>query len=122
MANIKREIYEVHIGYVNEAGYHVSDPELSGETYPKVVDSKNNDNNVDLAFRKAMGYLGGAERALALRTDDQVDYCYIIRASDGLQIEKRKFGKLADIIVPDPEPEPEPEPEPGPEPEQNGGE
>lgn len=114
MANLKREIYEVHIGYVNADGYHACDPALGGETYPKVIDSKNNNNDIELTYRKAMGYLGGAEKTLALRTDDQVDYCYIVRASDGLQIEKRRFGQLADIIVSDPEPEVEPE--------QNGGE
>lgn len=116
MANYKRDIYEVHIGYVNAQGYHVSDPELNGHTYPKVIDSKNNNNDTELALRKAKGFLGEAEKNLADRMDDQIDYCYIIRASDGRQIECRHFGKLIDIEIPDPEPEPDVEPE------QNGGE
>lgn len=105
MAYVKREIYEVHIAYVNDQGYHVSDPDLSGQSYPKVVDSKNNNNDIELALRKARGYLGEAEKNLANRVDDQIDYCYIIRTSDGKQIECRRFGKLADIEIPDPEPE-----------------
>lgn len=108
--NIKREIFEVHIAYVNDAGYHASDPKLGNTQYPIVVDSRNNEDDIEKTLRKAKGYLGAAESTLAGR-DDQVSYCYIIRTSDGKQIEKRLFGKIADIIVPDPEPEPEPEPE-----------
>ena len=109
---MKREIYEVHISYVNSDGYHAVDPSTMG--YPKVVDSKANNNDLELARRKAYGYLGAAESLLANR-DDQVSYCWIIRVSDGKQIEKRLFGKLADLPDPEPEPQPEPEPEPTPE-------
>ena len=109
--NLKREIYEVHIAYVNDAGYHAADPTLNGVQYPRIVDSRNNDNDDAKTLKKAYGLLGVAESFLSGR-DDQVGYCYIIRVSDGLQIEKRKFGKLADIVIPDPEPEPEPEPTP----------
>lgn len=113
MASIKREIYEVHIGYVNENGNHAADPAISGQpTYPIVVDSRNNNDDLELTLRKAKGYLGKAEEYLANRSDHQVDYCYIVRVSDGKQIELRRFGKLADIVAPDPEPEPEPTPEP----------
>ena len=112
--NMKREIYEVHLAYVNADGYHASDPAVDGKTYPRIVDSKANDNDVEKTLKKAMGFLGAAESFLSTR-DDQVGYCYIIRVSDGYQIEKRVFGKLADVEVPDPEPEPEPEPTPEPE-------
>lgn len=97
-----REIFEVHMAYVNAAGYHASDP--SG--YPKVIDSKTAeyDNDIEKARKKAYGYLGAAESALSTQ-DNQVGYCYIIRVSDGKQIECRKFGRIADL--PDPEPEPE---------------
>ena len=110
---MKREIYEVHIAYVNENGFHASDPAVNGHTYPIIVDSKSNNNDLEVTLRKAMGYLGDAEKYLANQTDHQIDYAYIIRVSDGLQIEKRLFGKLADL--PDPEPEPE-------EPDQGGEE
>ena len=104
--NMKREIYEVHLAYVNDQGYHASDPAVDGKTYPRIVDSKNNDNDVEKTLKKAMGFLGAAESFLSTR-DDQVSYCYIIRVSDGYQIEKRVFGKIADVVIPDPEPEPE---------------
>lgn len=101
---MKREIYEVHMGYVNADGYHASDP----TGYPKIVDSKTHNNNLEETRRAAYGYLGAAESYLAPR-DNQVGYAYIIRSSDGMQIEKRVFGTIADL--PDPEPSPEPEPE-----------
>lgn len=112
----KREIYEVHIAYVNDAGWHASDPAVGGKTYPRIVDSRNNDNDIEKTLKKARGFLGDAESFLSTR-DDQVSYGYIIRVSDGFQIEKRVFGKIANVVVPDEEPEPEPEPEPTPEPE-----
>lgn len=88
------------MAYVNSAGYHASDP----EGYPKVVDSRNHNNDTEKARRVSFGYLGAAESYLSQR-DNQVGYAYIIRVSDGYQIEKRVFGKLEDL--PDPEPEPE---------------
>ena len=99
---MKREIYEVHMGYVNNDGYHASDP----TGYPKIEDSQTHDNDLEQTRRAAYGYLGAAESYLAPR-DNQVGYAYIIRSSDGMQIEKRLFGTIADL--PDPEPEPEPE-------------
>lgn len=117
----RREIYEVHIAYVNADGYHASDPAVGGQTYPRIVDSRNNNNDLEKTLKKAMGFLGNAESYLSTK-DDQVSYCYIIRVSDGYQIEKRVFGKIANIVIPDPEPEPEPEPEDEPEDESEGGE
>ena len=101
---MKREIYEVHLGYVNGDGYHISDPNVNGHQYPVVVDSHSqvNNDNIELALRKAMGFLGEAEKYLSTQTDHQVDYCYIIRVSDGRQIEKRRFGHIADLPDPDP--------------------
>lgn len=97
----KREIYEVHLSYVNGDGYHASDPNVNGHQYPVVVDSKSNNNDTDLAFRKAMGFLGEAEKYLSVQTDHQIDYCYVVRVSDGRQIEVRKFGKLTEIEEPE---------------------
>lgn len=119
---LKREIYEVHLAYVNGDGYHASDPEVNGHKYPITVDSASsaNNNDVDLALRKAKGFLGDAEKYLSNQTSHQIDYGYIIRVSDGVQIEKRLFGKLNDIYIPDPEPEPEEEEEPEAEPTEGG--
>ena len=103
---MKREIYEIHLAYVNDQGFHATDPKLGTTQYPIVVDSKTRNNDIEKTLRAAMGYLGEAESIIAKR-DDQVSYAYIIRVSDGQQIEKRLFGRIADL--PDPEPEPEQE-------------
>ena len=113
---MKREIFEVHLAYVNGDGFHASDPNVNNTNYPVVVDSKNYDNDVEKARRVAYGKLGAAESWLSTR-DNQISYAYIIRVSDGVQIEKRMFGKLADL--PDPEPAPE-ETEPEAEPVEGG--
>ena len=105
---MKREIYEVHLAYVNSDGFHASDPTVDNTNYPVVVDSKTYNNDIETARRIAYGKLGKAESWLSSR-DNQVGYAYIIRVRDGFQLEKRKFGEIADL--PDPEPEPEPEPE-----------
>lgn len=113
---MKREIFEVHLAYVNSDGYHASDPNVNNTNYPVVVDSKNYDNDIEKARRVAYGKLGAAESWLSTR-DNQISYAYIIRVSDGVQIEKRMFGQLADL--PDPEPTPE-ETEPEAEPVEGG--
>ena len=100
---MKREIYEVHLAYVNSDGYHASDPTVDNTYYPVVVDSKTHDNDIETTRRIAYGKLGKAESWLSTR-DNQIGYAYIIRVSDGKQIEIRRFGEIADL--PDPEPEP----------------
>lgn len=109
---VNREIYEIHLAYVNSDGFHATDPNLGGTQYPIIVDSKTRNNDIEKTLRAAMGYLGAAESTIAKR-DDQVSYVYIIRVSDGQQIEKRMFGKISQLDIPDPEPEPETEPEQG---------
>ena len=102
---MKREIFEVHMTVVDANGNITVDP--SG--YPKVEDSKLRDNDIETARKRAYGLLGEAEKSMSTQDTRQIQYGYIIRVSDGMQIEKRLFGKLADL--PDPEPEPEPEEE-----------
>lgn len=101
---MKREIFEVHMTVVDANGNITVDP--SG--YPKTEDSKLRGNDVELALKRAMGLLGAAESAMSTQDTRQVQYAYIIRVSDGRQIDKRVFGKLAEL--------------PDPEPEENGGE
>lgn len=113
---MKREIFEVHLAYVNAAGFHASDPNVDNTAYPVVVDSTTYDGDIEKARRIAYGKLGKAESWLSTR-DNQIAYAYIIRVSDGVQIEKRMFGTLADL--PDPEPE-TPEEEPTEEPAGDG--
>lgn len=109
---MKREIYEVHMTIVDANGNVTIDP----TGYPKIEDSKLRDNDTEKALKRARGLLGAAESAMSTQDTRQVQYAYIVRVSDGVQIEKRMFGKLADL------PDPEPEPEPTPEPEPEGGE
>ena len=79
--------------------------------YPKSVDSKSYGNDLEKTLSRAYGLLGACESAMSTQDTRQVQYGYIIRVSDGMQIEKRKFGTLAEL--PDPEPEPEPEEDEG---------
>lgn len=116
---MKREIYEVHLAYVNADGYHASDPNVNNTAYPVVVDSKNYGNDVEKARRVAYGKLGAAENWLSTR-ENQIAYAYIIRVSDGVQIEKRMFGQLDDLPDPEPEVEPETPTEPEEEPTEGG--
>lgn len=96
---MKREIFEVHMTIVDANGTITVDP--SG--YPKIEDSKLRDNDIEKARKRAYGLLGEAEKAMSTQDTRQIQYGYIIRVSDGAQIEKRRFGELAEL--PDPEPE-----------------
>ena len=94
---MKREIYEIHMSVVDANGTLTIDP----TGYPKSVDSRSYDNDMERTLNRARGLLGAAESAMSTQDTRQVQYGYIIRVSDGLQIEKRVFGKIADL--PDPE-------------------
>lgn len=113
---MKREIYEIHMTVVDANGTVTIDP----TGYPKVEDSKLRGNDLEKTKMRAYGLLGEIEKSMSIVDTREIQYGYIIRVSDGVQIEKRMFGKLKDL--PDPEPEPAPEPEPEPEEEAEGGE
>ena len=100
---MKREIYEVHMSVVDANGNLTINP----TGYPKSVDSRSYDNDLEKTLNRARGLLGAAESAMSTQDTRQVQFGYIIRVSDGMQIEKRKFGTLAEL--PDPEPVEEPE-------------
>lgn len=111
---MKREIYEVHMSVVDANGTLTIDP----TGYPKKVDSMSYENDTDKALKRAKGLLGEIEKNMSTQDTREIQYGYIIRVSDGLQIEKRLFGKLKDLPDPEPEEEEEPEPEvPSTEPE-----
>ena len=78
---------------------------LSG--YPKTFDSRNYDNDIDKAQRRAEGDFSEVWGAMCKR-DDRKLQSVTLETIDGLQLDKRSYGKLED---PDPEPEPEEEPE-----------
>lgn len=105
---MKREIFEVHMTIVDANGTLTIDP----SDYPKSVDSRSYNNDIDKTLMRAKGLLGAAESAMSTQDSRKIQYAYIVRVSDGVQIEKRQFGKPENLDLPDPEPEPE----------QNGGE
>lgn len=92
---MRREIYEVHAKIVDANGTYNA---LTG--YPKVYDSRSYDNNIDKTLQRARGGWHEALEAMAKIDTRQVQFAYITRASDGLQIELEKLGELAEL--PDP--------------------
>lgn len=99
-----REIYEVYAQIVDANGNFA---DLSG--YPKVVDSKTYNGDVDKTKMRAYSYLYDALAKMCVRDDRQLQFATIIRVNDGQQIALECFGRIADL--PDPPP-PEEAPEP----------
>jgi hypothetical protein len=94
---MKREFYEIHMTVVDANGNVTIDP--SG--YPKIEDSKLRAHDLLLTLKRASGLLGAAESAMSTQDTRQIQYAYIIRGSDGKQIDVRRFGALEDIDIPD---------------------
>ena len=92
---MKRQIYEVYAKVVDANGSYNT---LSG--YPKVFDSHQNNDDCDKALSKAYGEYHSVLGTMYARFDRQCQFAMIIRANDGLQIEKTCIGKIADL--PDP--------------------
>lgn len=92
---MRREIFEVHAKIVDANGTYNS---LSG--YPKVYDSRSYGNDIDKTLQRARGGWHEALEEMSKIDTRQVQEAYIIRVSDGLQIEIEKIGKLAEL--PDP--------------------
>lgn len=101
---MKREIYEVYAKVIDANGTYNT---LSG--YPKTFDSHLNNDDIELTRDKAYGEYHTALGSMYKANTRQAQFAMILRASDGVQIEKTHIGELADL--PDPEPQPEPEPE-----------
>lgn len=92
---MKREIYEVYAKIVDANGAYNT---LSG--YPKVFDSKLLDNDCDKARNRAYGEFHSVLGAMYTRDDRQCQIAMILRANDGMQIERVAIGGVADL--PDP--------------------
>ena len=101
---MKREIYKVYAEIVDSNGTYNT---ISG--FPKLHDSKNYDNDVEKARKRAYADYNECCGAMGKRDDRQLQLAYIVRLSDGMQIATFIDGAIADL--PDPEPEPEQEPE-----------
>lgn len=85
-----REIYEVYAKVVDANGAYNT---LSG--YPVVVDSKNYDGDLEKTKQRAYGEWYSVLSAMCKRDDRQIQIAMILRASDGLQIEKQIIGGFA---------------------------
>lgn len=97
-----REVFEVYAKIVDANGNYVT---LSG--YPKTFDSRNYNNDIPTALKRARGEWHEVLGTMYKRDDRQVQTAMILRASDGVQIDLVTLGELAEL--PDHEPEPEPE-------------
>lgn len=95
---MKREIYEVDARIVDANGTF---NHLTG--YPKTFDSKSYGNDTNKTMQRAYGEMYDALAAMAKIDTRQEQLATILRMSDGVQIESKRFGELADL--PDPEPE-----------------
>lgn len=96
---MEREIFKVYAEIVDANG-----TQNPLQDYPKNFDSKNYSNDIEKARCRAYGEWHDALGEMYKRDDRQLQVAYIIRLSDGLQIEKGAIGAIADL--PDPEPEP----------------
>lgn len=94
-----REIYKVYAEIVDANG-----TQNPLKDYPKNFDSKTYNNDTEKARQRAYGEWHDALGAMYKRDDRQLQVAYIVRLSDGLQIEKGAIGAIADL--PDPEPVP----------------
>ena len=92
---MQREIYEVYVKIVDANGSYNT---LSG--YPKVYDSKTNNNDITKALNRAYGEFHSVLGTLYTRDDRQLQLAMIIRASDGVQIERTVIVEIAEL--PDP--------------------
>jgi len=93
-----REIFEVYAKIVDATGRYAT---LDG--YPKTFDTRSYEGNLEktrqrayAAWHKALSDMGNVDSR-------QKQFAMILRASDGLQIEKAEYGTIPE----DPDPEPE---------------
>lgn len=75
---------------------------LSG--YPKTFDSKNYDNDVDKAKRRAEGEFSEVWGAFCKRDDRQLQ-AVTLETADGFQLDRKAQGSIADIPEATNEPE-----------------
>jgi len=90
-----REIFEVYAKVVDANGAYNT---LNG--YPKVYDSHLYNDDIDKARNRAYGEFHSVLGSMFTRDDRQCQIAMIIRASDGMQIERVAIGEVAEI--PDP--------------------
>ena len=88
---MKRQIYIVTAHIVDANGaFHVLDG------YPKTFDSKNYDNDIDKTQRRSEGEFAEAWGAMCKRDDRQMQ-TVILMTADGIVIDKKFSGRIADV-------------------------
>lgn len=92
---IAREIYEVYAKVVDANGAYNT---LSG--FPRTFDSKNYDNDIEKARKRAEGEYHECIGAMCKNDTRQIQLVYLFRVSDGMLIAKERIGQLA--MLPDP--------------------
>lgn len=94
---MQRQIFEVYAKVVDANGSYNT---LSG--YPKVFDSRSYNNDIDKALLRATGEFSSTYGTMCLRDDRQLQ-SVILMSADGLVIDHKSIGRIAD--VPDSSPE-----------------
>lgn len=92
---MEREIYKVYAEIVDANG-----AQNPLQDYPKNFDSKSYNNDIEKARNRAYGEWHEALGAMHKRDDRQLQAAYIVRLSDGMQIEKGVIGKIAPVAEP----------------------
>ena len=85
---MKRQIFIVNAIIVDVNGTFNA---LSG--YPKTFDSRNYDNDIDKAQRRAEGEFSEAWGAMCKR-DDRMKQTVVLYTVDGFQIDKKTCGQI----------------------------
>lgn len=84
-----REIYEVYAKIVDANGTYNT---LSG--YPKTYDSNGYDGDIEKTMQRAYGGYYECLGAMCKVDSRQIQFAMLLRASDGMQIEKKCIGKF----------------------------
>ena len=87
----KRNIIEVYAKIVDANGAYST---LSG--YPKTFDSRNYDDDIDKALKRATGEFSEVFGAFCKRDDRQLQ-TVILMSADGFVIDKKSIGEIADV-------------------------
>ena len=87
----KRNIFEVYAKIIDANGAYNT---LNG--YPKVFDSRNYDDDIDKALKRATGEFSETFGAFCKRDDRQLQ-TVILMSADGFVIDKKSIGEVAEI-------------------------
>ena len=87
----KRNIFEVYAKIVDANDAYST---LSG--YPKTFDSRNYDDDIDKALKRATGEFSEVFGAFCKRDDRQLQ-TVILMSADGFVIDKKSIGEIADV-------------------------